>query len=88
MLVEVLTSREIAEWEAYLELEPAGPLRDDERAGQIVAALWNQNLRKGQKPFTWQDAMPRLENFMDGPPPKSSRVVRAPVRRAPPKAKE
>lgn len=32
--------------------------------------------------------MPTIEHFMDGPPPKSSRVVRAPARRAPPKAKE
>lgn len=40
-LLERIDSRELAEWMAYAELEPFGPIVDDERYAQSMALAAN-----------------------------------------------
>lgn len=40
------TSRELAEWRAYEQLEPFGPRREDIRAGTVAAMVYNMNRNK------------------------------------------
>ena len=38
-----MSAAQVAEWEAFAELEPWGGRRDDLRAGNVVAAVFNAN---------------------------------------------
>lgn len=40
-LLERIDAHELAEWVAYSQIEPFGPLREDHRAGSIAAAALN-----------------------------------------------
>src|SRR5262249_57721221 len=40
-MLSELTASQIAEWEAFSELEPFGSLRDDLRAGMVGAVITN-----------------------------------------------
>lgn len=55
------TSRELSEWMAYFELEPFGPLVEDERAGAIAATILNTTPSKSQKTYQPSDIFPRLK---------------------------
>jgi hypothetical protein len=54
-------SEEFAGWMAYAELEPFGPLREDERAGVIAALTANVNRDSKHKPvpFVATDFFPK-----------------------------
>ena len=59
-LLERISSRELAEWQAYYMLEPFGEERKDLRAGTISATV--ANIARGeQKPFQPSDFMPRFD---------------------------
>ena len=47
MLAEV-SSRVVAEWQAFYGLEPWGPQREDQRAGTIAATVFNVNRGKAR----------------------------------------
>jgi hypothetical protein len=53
-------SEEFAEWMAYAELEPFGPIRDDERFGTVTALMANVNRdsKVRSEPFTAADFFP------------------------------
>lgn len=54
-----MTAEELQEWQAYAQLEPFGPEMDFWRAGMIAATIANVNRKKGKKPYTAEDFMPR-----------------------------
>lgn len=56
------TSRELSEWMAFFELEPFGPLVEDERAGAIAATILNTTPSKSQKTYQPSDIFPRLKD--------------------------
>jgi hypothetical protein len=57
-LLETIGSRQWIEWLAFHEIEPFGPIRDDERSGVIceTIAIANQITKKGTKErLKWRD---------------------------------
>lgn len=54
-----MTVEELQEWQAYAQLEPFGPEMDFWRAGLIAATFANLHRKKGKKPYTAEDFMPR-----------------------------
>lgn len=57
------TSRELTEWQIYLNLEPHGEERSDLRAGIIASTIANTSRDpKKSKPFKPKDFMPVFEN--------------------------
>lgn len=62
-----LTYNEFRAWEAFYNLEPWGPARDNMHAGIIAAAVLNPHRKRGQRPATYADFMlrPRQEQFAD-----------------------
>lgn len=58
-----IDSREFAEWMAYANVEPFGPLREDQRAGVVAAILANVNRDSEARPepFTVDEFFPRYE---------------------------
>lgn len=64
MLAE-MTATELAEWDAFLALEPWGAEAADHRAGVIAATIANVNRRKGSAPFQPSDFFPsRAQAFL------------------------
>lgn len=57
----MLTARQLAEWEAYQQMEPFGEDRADMRAGIIASTIANVYLKKGAKPLSALDFMPFVE---------------------------
>lgn len=57
-----VSSDELAELMAYNRLEPFGYHADNWRAGLVAATFANVNRRKGQRPYTPQDFMPKADN--------------------------
>ena len=56
-----MTAEQLAEWEAYFELEPWGEDRADLRGG-ILAAVTANAFRSGKgRPFKPADFMPRFD---------------------------
>lgn len=67
MLVEIGSGANLAEWEAFAQLEPFGAWREDYRIAtlcQTVAALAGAKKRDG-KPFEIADFMPRFDASRD-----------------------
>ncbi len=62
-LLDGMTAREAAEWMAYAEVEPFGPPREDQRAGQVAAAVANVHRGKSREPFTPSDFLPTRETI-------------------------
>lgn len=56
-----ISSRELTEWAAFLQLEPHGEERADLRAGIIASTIANANKKKGTSPFKPEDFMPKFE---------------------------
>lgn len=58
-----MTASELEGWKRYALLEPFGPLREDERAGELAAVTANiwVDKKKRQKAFTWTDFFPPAE---------------------------
>jgi hypothetical protein len=54
-------SAEFSEWMAYAELEPFGPIREDERAGVVAAVTANvyRDAKRRREPFEAVDFFPR-----------------------------
>ena len=67
-----MSSREFAEWAAYAQIEPFGPVRGDLRAG-VVASVIAEVYRdpdKRAEPFTPAEFMPMFEQDTgNGPEP-------------------
>lgn len=60
-LERTLSAAELAEWEAFNEIEPIGDDRADLRTG-ILASLWaNMHRRKGSPAFKPTDFMPFVD---------------------------
>jgi hypothetical protein len=57
-----IDSREFTEWMAYWNVEPFGPEREDQRAGEIAAVIANVNRdpKTKSEPWTAVDFFPRL----------------------------
>jgi hypothetical protein len=62
-LLSRISSRELAEWQAFSLLEPFGERRADLRAAIIASTIANANRDKDKKPepFTPHDFMPNYE---------------------------
>ena len=60
-LLARISSRELAEWMQYYELEPFGEERADLRAAIVATTIANSNRRKGKRAFKPADFMPRFE---------------------------
>ncbi len=71
-LLTRMSSRQLAEWQAYAELEPFGSHFDDLRAGAVAAATYNVHRDSAQRPqpFLPLDFMPwnSLASIEDTPP--------------------
>ncbi len=64
-LLASITSRQLAEWLVFLQIEPIGETRDDFRAGMICATVANYAGRQraeGSEPAQPADYMPSLES--------------------------
>lgn len=55
-----MTSRQVAEWMAYNQIEPFGEERADLRAGIVASTIANVNRGKGQ-PMKPADFMPKFD---------------------------
>ena len=57
-----MSAKEFTEWMAYYELEPFGPVRDDQRAGEVASVLANvhRDSKKRPTPFSAVDFFPNL----------------------------
>lgn len=57
-----MDSRELAEWQAYAQLDPFGNARGDLRAGIVASTFANahRDQKKRKKPFTAQEFMPEF----------------------------
>lgn len=58
-LGRVLSSRQIAGWEAYNELEPFGPLQEEWRAGLIASTVANFSPISSRRNLTPRDFLPQ-----------------------------
>ena len=70
MLLASLDSRQLAEWYAYLQIEPIGQLREDFRAGMVCATVANYAGRQRAEnagPAQPADFMPSLESALPRP---------------------
>ena len=58
-----MSSRELAEWMAFFELEPWGTEVEDWRAGLIASTVANANRdqKRRRRPYEPQDFMPRRD---------------------------
>lgn len=65
-----LTSREIAEWIAYSELEPFGSRHRDEHFGIATSVLANIHRKDGTKPLKPKDF--RIKTRLDEEPKKQA----------------
>lgn len=54
MLAEI-SSEQLVEWAAFLEIEPHGPARGDLQAGIVASQVYNLARQKGQSPATPAD---------------------------------
>lgn len=59
-----IDSAEFAEWMAYANLEPFGPVREDQRAGVVASIIANVNRDTSAHPdpFTVDEFFPRYED--------------------------
>lgn len=62
-LLERTDSRELAEWQAFYQLEPFGVERGDVQAGIVASTIANVNRdrKKRAKPYTPNDFMPKFD---------------------------
>lgn len=62
-LLSRVSSRELAEWMAFFELEPWGTEVEDWRAGLIASTVANANRdqKRRRRPYEPQDFMPRRD---------------------------
>jgi len=60
-LLARISSRELAEWMAYAELEPFGEERADLRAGIVASTIANVNRGKNRKAYKAVDFVPKFE---------------------------
>lgn len=69
MLLASLTSPQLGEWYAYLQLEPIGEQRADFRAGMVCATVANYagKVRADGDPALPADFMPALEAYRKPP---------------------
>lgn len=58
-LMDTLSSRQWAEWQAFYQMEPFGDVKADWRAGMLASVLANVNRGKGTKAFHPEDFMPK-----------------------------
>lgn len=58
-LLEVLSARQLAEWQQYYSLEPFGFPAESWRSGIVASVIANANRKKGRKAFQPSDFMPR-----------------------------
>lgn len=75
-LLAELTSRQVAEWLAYAQVEPWGEDRADLRAGIVAATVANAFRRQDSRAFTPQDFMPDFAEDED-PDAASARLMAA-----------
>jgi hypothetical protein len=71
MLAE-LTSRQIAEWHAFYNLEPFGWREEWRRVAMIAAVIANVNRGKATRPFRESDFMPPDHVAPAGPAKRQS----------------
>ena len=60
-MLDELTSREVAGWMAYWEMEPFGPQVESFGHAQTAAVIANANRDKKSKSVSYEDFMPRFE---------------------------
>src|SRR5690606_26585646 len=61
-LLDSISSREIAEWQAFEQIEgPLGGLRGDVHAAMICAQIYNANRGKGDRAKNAADFLPRWD---------------------------
>jgi len=62
-LLSRVSSRELAEWMAFYQLEPWGTETEDWRAGLIASTVANANRdqKRRRRPYEPQDFMPRRD---------------------------
>lgn len=58
-----MSSRELAEWQAYWQIEPWGESRADLRSGIVASVMANvhRDAKTRRQPYTPRDFMPRLD---------------------------
>ena len=59
-LLERMSSRELSEWMAYMQLEPFGAEIDLIGHAIVASTIANVNRKKGSKAYTVQDFMPQF----------------------------
>lgn len=69
-LLATISSRELAEWALYAELEPFGATRADVRAGIVAATVANVNRdpKKRKEPYTPGDFFSELRQARPAKP--------------------
>lgn len=60
-LLARISSRELAEWMAYYEIEPFGEERADVRAALVASTVANVHRGKKRRAYKLDDFMPRFE---------------------------
>ena len=71
-----MSSRQLAEWIAYYQLEPWGEERADLRAGIVASTIANVNRSaKRTKPYTPRDFMPRFDAEPEEPTETATRLM-------------
>jgi len=60
-LLKTIDARELAEWQAYYNIEPFGEERDDLRAAMICCTLANINRGKNQPAYKLDDFLLRFD---------------------------
>lgn len=63
-LLSTISGNELAEWMAYEQIEPFGPLVEDWRAGQVCATVANVQRRQETPAFKADDFMPALREAL------------------------
>ena len=75
-LLAEMSSRQLAEWIAYYQVEPWGEERADLRAGIVASTIANVNRSpKRTKPYTPHDFMPRFEKEAETAEEKTQRLM-------------
>lgn len=59
-MLRSITTAQLMEWRHYADLEPFDEVRADFRSAQVVAAILNQNRRKGARALTLKDCVLRF----------------------------
>lgn len=73
-LLQMLTSRQFAEWLAFFGMMPFGQEYSDYVVASVGAALWNQQRGKNVEPIRPSDLLPR--------PPQDTDEIKTALRRA------